>query len=148
MFLRKQLSVMHEEHGSDLPLYFNSARRIRNVRGLVSADVRLSLASLTILFQSDATAGRAHEPNDTVVTLSLGELVTICESKREQLQHEGWRGEHGSACLNFVLDLAGLKWPKPPADQMECFKGSHSSPGEPSAVSLSRCRCCELGGLT
>jgi hypothetical protein len=143
MFLWKQPFVMHEECGSDLPLYFNSARRIRNVQRFVSAAGRLSLASLTILFQSNPTAGRAHEP---LATHSLGELVTICESKREQLQHEDWRGEDGRVCLNFLVDLAGLKWPMPPADQMECTKGSHLSPGEPSPVSLSQCRC-ELGGL-
>ena len=69
---------------------------------------------------------------------SLGELVTICESKREQLQHENWRGEDGGVCLNFVVDLAGLKWPNPPTDQIERTKGSYLSPGELSAVSLSR----------
>ena len=147
MFLWKQLSVMHEKCGSDLPLYFNSARRIRNIQRLASADGRLSLASLTILFQSDATAGRALEPNEKLATHSLGELVTICELKREQLQHEGWRGEDGRVCLNFVVDLAGLKWPKPPTDQIECTKGSRLSPGEPLAVSLSRCLF-EFGSLT
>jgi hypothetical protein len=135
MFLWKQPFVMHEECGSDLPLYFNSARGIRNTQRLVSAGGWLSLASLTILFQSDATAVRAHEPNEKLATHTFGELVTICELKRERLQHEGWRGEDGRVCLSFVVDLAGLKWPRPPADQMECTKGSRLSPGEPSAVS-------------
>ncbi|KAI9440400.1 hypothetical protein H4582DRAFT_1781600, partial [Lactarius indigo] len=77
----------------------------------------------------DATAGRPHDPK----ALSLGELVTVCESKREQLQHEDWRGEDGRVCLNFVVDLAGLKWPKPPADQIERTEGLYLSPGEPPA---------------
>ncbi|KAI9464478.1 hypothetical protein BJY52DRAFT_1249355 [Lactarius psammicola] len=83
--------------------------------------------------ENDATAGRAHDPNKKLATHSFGELVTVCESKRAQLQHEDWRGEDGRACLNFVVDLAGLKWPKPPADQIERTKGSHLSPGELSA---------------
>jgi len=105
-----------------------------------------SLASLTILFQSDTTAGRAHDPNAKLATHSFGELVTVCESKREQLQHVDWRGEAGRVCLDFVVDLAGLKWPKPPADQIERTKGLYLSPEEPSTVSVSRCRCW-LGGL-
>lgn len=148
MFPWKQLFVMHEEYGNDLPLYFNSARRIRNIQRLVSADGRISLASLIILFQSDPTAGHAHEPSEKLATYSLGEIVTTCELKREQLQHEDWKGEDGRACLSFVVDLAGLRWPKPPADQMECTKGSHLSPEKPPTVSLSQCRCQLLSGLT
>ncbi|KAF8269690.1 hypothetical protein EI94DRAFT_924825 [Lactarius quietus] len=69
--------------------------------------------------ESDATAGTVHE---NLATHSLGELVTICESKREQLQHESWRGEDGRECLNFVVGLAGLKWTNPPTDQIERTK--------------------------
>ncbi|KAH9026389.1 hypothetical protein EDB85DRAFT_1979767 [Lactarius pseudohatsudake] len=83
--------------------------------------------------ESDATAGRSHDPNEQLAAHSLGELVAVCESKREQLQHEDWRGEDGRVCLNFVVDLAGLKWPKPPADQIERIEKSYWSPGEPSA---------------
>ncbi|KAH9004552.1 hypothetical protein EDB86DRAFT_2883979 [Lactarius hatsudake] len=83
--------------------------------------------------ESDATAGRSHDPNEQLAALSLGELAAVCESKRELLQHEDWRGEDGRVCLNFVVDLAGLKWPKPPADQIERTEGSYLSPGEPSA---------------
>lgn len=82
--------------------------------------------------ERDAAAGRPHERNEKPTTHTLGELVTVCESTREQLQHEDWRGEDGIVCLNFVVDLAGLKWPKPPADEIERTKGSHLSPGEPS----------------
>jgi hypothetical protein len=137
MFLWKQQFVTHELRGSDPPLYSSSARQIRNIQRLVSAGGRCSLASLTILFQSGATAHPAHA---NLATHTFGELVAICESKREQLQHESWGGEDGSVCLNFVVDLAGLKWPNSPTDQIERTKRSYLSPGEPSAVSLSRYR--------
>jgi hypothetical protein len=80
--------------------------------------------------ESGATAHPAHA---NLATHTFGELVAICESKREQLQHESWGGEDGSVCLNFVVDLAGLKWPNSPTDQIERTKRSYLSPGEPSA---------------
>ncbi len=134
---------MREEYGNDLPLYFSSARRIRNIQRLVSADERLFLASLTTFYfiQSDATADHSYGPNDKLATHSLGGPVNTCNSKREQLQQDVWRGEDGHVCLNFVVDLAGLKWPMPPADQIECTKVSYLSPEESSTVSLSQHLC-------
>ena len=65
--------------------------------------------------QSHATAGCESNSNAMLAALTLNELVSLCESKREKLQLGPWQGEMGRVCLNFLVGLAGLSWPELPA---------------------------------
>jgi len=68
-------------------------------------------------------------------SLSLGELVSLCESKRDLLQRGEWQGETGRVCLDFVVRLAGLRWPELPAADAERVDDSYlSSPEKISTV--------------
>jgi hypothetical protein len=69
--------------------------------------------------------------------LSIGELVSLCESKRDLLQRGGWQGEMGRLCLNFVVALAGFSWPELPAAYTGHANGPHLSPEKISTVNLS-----------
>jgi hypothetical protein len=68
---------------------------------------------------------------------SIGELVSLCESKRDLLQREGWQGEMGRLCLDFVVALAGFRWPEPPATRIGHTSESYLSPEKISTVKLS-----------
>ena len=69
----------------------------------------------------------------------IGDLVSLCESKRDLLQHEGWQGEMGRLCLDFVVALAGFNWPELFATHPGYIhiNESHSSPEKVSTVKLS-----------
>jgi hypothetical protein len=69
--------------------------------------------------------------------LSIGELVSLCESKRDLLQREGWQGEMGRLCLDFVVALAGFSWPEPPTACTGHVNGSDLSPEQVSTVNHS-----------
>ncbi|KAH9967442.1 hypothetical protein BC827DRAFT_1174206 [Russula dissimulans] len=79
---------------------------------------------------SNATARCEVESNAMLAALSLGELVSLCESKRDLLQRGGWQGETGRVCLDFVVRLAGLRWPELPAADAERVDDSHLSSPE------------------
>lgn len=65
---------------------------------------------------------------------SIGELVSLCESKRDLLQREG---EMGRLCLDFVVALAGFSWPELPTTQTEHINEPYLSPEKISTVKLS-----------
>jgi hypothetical protein len=67
----------------------------------------------------------------------IGELVSLCESKRDLLQREGWQGEMGRLCLDFVVALAGFNWPELPATHTGHTNEPHLSPEKISTVKLS-----------
>jgi hypothetical protein len=73
-----------------------------------------------------------------LATLSFGQLVSLCETKRDELQRGRWQGEAGRECLDFVIGLAGLSWPKRPAAQTELVAESYLSPEKISTVSIFR----------
>jgi hypothetical protein len=81
-----------------------------------------------------------------LASLSFGELVSLCETKRDELQRGRWQGEAGRECLDFIIGLAGLSWPKLPAAQTELVAESYLSPEKISTVSLFG-RSCTLAGL-
>lgn len=72
------------------------------------------------------------------VALSLGELISLCESKREKLERGPWQGDMGHASLDFFVGLAGLSWPEPelPAAFTERANETYLSPEKISTVSL------------
>jgi len=72
-----------------------------------------------------------------LAALSLGELVSLCESKREILQRGAWEGEMGRVCLDFVVGLSGLSWPELLVAHAEHVKEPYLSPDKTLAVSLS-----------
>jgi hypothetical protein len=89
--------------------------------------------------QTDATASRRHESNTTLTALSFGQLVSLCETKRDELQRGVWQGEAGRQYLDFAIALAGLSWPKLPvahAEHVDVAK-SYLSPEKISTVSPS-----------
>lgn len=88
--------------------------------------------------QSSATAGCESNSNAMPVALSLGELISLCESKREKLERgsESWQGEMGHASLDFFVGLAGLSWPELPAGFTEHVNETYLSPEKISTVSL------------
>lgn len=81
-----------------------------------------------------------------LAALSFGELLSLCETKRDELQLGKWQGEVGRACLDFSIGLAGLSWPKLPVAQTGHVEESYLSPEKISAVSRFR-RFCQLAGL-
>lgn len=86
--------------------------------------------------QSSATAGCESNSNAMLVALSLGELISLCGSKREQLERGPWQGEMGRACLDFFVGLAELSWPELPAGFTERVNETYLSPEKISTVSL------------
>lgn len=87
--------------------------------------------------QSSATAVCESNSNAMPVALSLGELISLCESKREKLLERGpWQGEMGHASLDFFVGLAGLSWPELPAGFTERVNEIYLSPEKISTVSL------------
>jgi len=68
---------------------------------------------------------------------SIGELVPLCEFKRDLLQREGWQGETGRLCLDFVVALAGFSWPELPANYTGHINESYLSPEKISTVKIS-----------
>jgi hypothetical protein len=68
--------------------------------------------------------------------LSIGELVSLCASKRDLLQRGGWQGESGRLCLDFVIALAGFSWPEVPEAYTGRLNGSYFSPEKISTVKL------------
>jgi len=68
---------------------------------------------------------------------SIGELASLLESKRDLLQREGWQGEMGRLCLDFVVALAGLSWPELPAAHTGHINESYLSREKISTVNLS-----------
>jgi len=85
--------------------------------------------------QSHATAGYESNSNAMLAALTLSELVSLCESKREKLQLGPWQGEMGRVCLDFFVGLAGLSWPELPAGYAERVNETHLSPEKKSTVS-------------
>lgn len=67
--------------------------------------------------------------------LTLSEIVSLSESKREKLQLGPWQGEMGRVCLDFLVGLAGLRWPEPPAGHAEGVNETPLSPEKISTVS-------------
>jgi len=87
--------------------------------------------------QSSATGpGCESNSNAMPVALSLGELISLCESKRENLERGPWQGEMGHASLDFFVGLAGLSWPELPAGFTEGVNETYLSPEKISTVSL------------
>ncbi|KAI0306038.1 hypothetical protein B0F90DRAFT_1695561 [Multifurca ochricompacta] len=79
---------------------------------------------------SNDTASRVHESNSQLAKHSLGELASLCEQRQEELLRGGWQGEVGLACLDFVIGLVGLSWPKPPSPQSEPAHELYISPAK------------------
>jgi hypothetical protein len=96
--------------------------------------------------QTGANASHGHESNAMLAALSFGELVSLCETKCDELQRGRWQGEAGHECLDFAISLAGLSWPKLPAAHTEHIAEAYLSPEKISTVSLFR-RPCQLAGL-
>lgn len=98
--------------------------------------------------QSTATAGCESNSNAMLAALSLGELISLCESKREKLERGSWQGEMGRTSLDFFVGLAGLSWPELPADFTERVNETYFSPEKISTVSLpDACPFTLVGGL-
>ena len=68
--------------------------------------------------------------------LSIAELVSLCESKRDLLLRGGWQGELGCLSLDFVVALAGFSWPELPAADTGHANESYLSPEKISTVNL------------
>jgi hypothetical protein len=68
--------------------------------------------------------------------LPIGELVSLCASKRDLLQRGGWQGESGRLCLDFVVALAGFSWPELPEAYTGHVNESYLSPEKISTVKL------------
>jgi hypothetical protein len=86
--------------------------------------------------QSNATARCESSSNAMLAVLPLGELVSLCESKREKLQQDAWQGEMGRVCLDFFVGLTGLSWPELPMGYTERIDEPHLSPEKVSTVSF------------
>ncbi|KAI9464815.1 hypothetical protein F5148DRAFT_1150114 [Russula earlei] len=84
--------------------------RIRCARGAWERSAALLQQRQADLKQPEsmATAGRGAGSNVMLAALSLGELVSLCESKRELLPPEGWQGEVGR-----------LKWPQTHSERID-----------------------------
>jgi hypothetical protein len=93
-------------------------------------------SELTVV-QSSTVAICDLEPKAVLAGRSIGELVSLCESKRDLLQHEGWQGEMGRLCLDFVVALAGFSWPELPATHTGHINEPYLSPEKISTVKLS-----------
>ena len=68
--------------------------------------------------------------------LSIAELVSLCESKRDLLHRGGWQGELGCLSLDFIIALAGFSWPELPAANIGHANESYLSPEKISTVNL------------
>jgi len=87
-------------------------------------DLKHSEVSLDVVGLHSSEPHRHAEPsivgcesksNAMLGALTLSELVSLSESKREKSLLGSWQGEMGRVCLNFLVGLAGLSWPELPA---------------------------------
>src|SRR6266850_2817553 len=86
--------------------------------------------------QSNATARCGSSSNAMLAALPLGEFVSLCKSKRDELHRGAWQGEMGRICLDFLVGLAGLSWPELSAGDAERINETYLSPEKISTVSL------------
>lgn len=87
--------------------------------------------------QSNTVANCDPESKAMLADLSIGELVSLCASKRDLLQRGGWQGESGRLCLDFVIALAGFSWPELPEAYTKRVNESFLSPEKISTVNPS-----------
>lgn len=71
-----------------------------------------------------------------LAALPLGEFLSPCNSKRDELHQGAWHGEMGRICLDFLVRLAGLSWPELSAGDAERINKTYLSPEKISTVSL------------